>query len=526
MTDTEPTSERPDLTRERVVFAESEAQVYVYDHVNNWWEAWARVDDDRDGVGYDTEELPDDAGPLYSPELWPHPEKVRADAAEAKLAEVTSRAVSSPEGGEPPTPTVDFAVLYEYERQRAVAWAEKAQSLADGHRMVVESMAAQLDDRIALLRRAAEGRREYSAALREDEPNSALSGQRDALLAQAAALESAAKIMEGDNNPLYGLVPSWRWTDEEVRALETPDPAPSPNLGAGDSEELARRNRSLEDMSDAARKDNLRIIRALGLAEDDAIDDVVARAEELFGLTLRQEEEETPAPEVPELVDLPPEVRRLVHAVDRMLHNWNDPDGKWTNDELWRHLHACNAAIWSRLDLAPSVGGDSTPSVPRELLGRWVRQTWVAWASEQDSPKPSWLLPWEGLDAGQQEVDMRIGEALYGAGRAAENPALIFGGDSTDTAPSQYQPKPLDLPPIDPDTAWVHGGLGEDTVYRAPAGSAVPNDGEFMAHRIALGSDGNWDFHTCGRCGQALPGVGLGPCSASPPSGVGEVATP
>lgn len=57
----------------------------------------------------------------------------------------------------------------------------------------------------------------------------------------------------------------------------------------------------------------------------------------------------------------------------------------------------------------------------REELGRAVRQVWVAWAHEQPAPKPSWLLPWEALDDGQREVDMRIGEALHETGRRAQD---------------------------------------------------------------------------------------------------------
>lgn len=59
------------------------------------------------------------------------------------------------------------------------------------------------------------------------------------------------------------------------------------------------------------------------------------------------------------------------------------------------------------------------PREPRELLGRLVRQTWTEWAAEQPDAKPSWLLPWEEIDEGQREVDMRIGEMLFEAGRAA-----------------------------------------------------------------------------------------------------------
>lgn len=62
------------------------------------------------------------------------------------------------------------------------------------------------------------------------------------------------------------------------------------------------------------------------------------------------------------------------------------------------------------------------PAEPRELVGRLVRQVWVQWAREQPDPKPSWLLPWEGLDDGQREADMRIGAALFDAGyRAGAN---------------------------------------------------------------------------------------------------------
>lgn len=76
---------------------------------------------------------------------------------------------------------------------------------------------AKTADRVALLRKAAEGRREYAAKIGEDQAT---------MLTQAATLETAAKIMEGDDGPLYGLLPSWRWTDEMERNLHgRPDPA-------------------------------------------------------------------------------------------------------------------------------------------------------------------------------------------------------------------------------------------------------------------------------------------------------------
>lgn len=53
-----------------------------------------------------------------------------------------------------------------------------------------------------------------------------------------------------------------------------------------------------------------------------------------------------------------------------------------------------------------------------EALGRLVREAWVAWAREQDDPKPSWLVPWEELGDGQREADIRIGEAVAAGERA------------------------------------------------------------------------------------------------------------
>jgi hypothetical protein len=56
------------------------------------------------------------------------------------------------------------------------------------------------------------------------------------------------------------------------------------------------------------------------------------------------------------------------------------------------------------------------PRPSREELGHRIREVWVRWAREQADPKSSWLLPWEDLDDGQREVDMRMGEALFGLG--------------------------------------------------------------------------------------------------------------
>ena len=70
-------------------------------------------------------------------------------------------------------------------------------------------------------------------------------------------------------------------------------------------------------------------------------------------------------------------------------------------------------------------GTPAIPGDPREPLGRLVRETWVAWACEQRDRKLSWLVPWDNLDDGQREVDMRIGEAV--ANYALTENAATYG---------------------------------------------------------------------------------------------------
>ena len=71
-----------------------------------------------------------------------------------------------------------------------------------------------------------------------------------------------------------------------------------------------------------------------------------------------------------------------------------------------------------------SPGPHSEPD-PREPLGRIVRETWVAWAKEQENPKPSWLAGWDELDDGQREVDMRIASAV--AAQAVHDAGFVHG---------------------------------------------------------------------------------------------------
>jgi hypothetical protein len=57
----------------------------------------------------------------------------------------------------------------------------------------------------------------------------------------------------------------------------------------------------------------------------------------------------------------------------------------------------------------------------RNDLGRMVREEWIAWATEQAdiAEHPHWLTSWDELPERDKEVDRRIGERLYNAGRVA-----------------------------------------------------------------------------------------------------------
>lgn len=62
------------------------------------------------------------------------------------------------------------------------------------------------------LRAAAAGRREYAAS-------GGLDHQVEALHIEACALDRAADLVDGDDSPLYGWLPSWRWSQEMEDAL-------------------------------------------------------------------------------------------------------------------------------------------------------------------------------------------------------------------------------------------------------------------------------------------------------------------
>lgn len=66
-------------------------------------------------------------------------------------------------------------------------------------------------DLAALLRYASEGRREYLRDVPDD--------MRPLVEVEVSTLESAAVVAEGRLDPLYGWLPSWRWTDEMTNRL-------------------------------------------------------------------------------------------------------------------------------------------------------------------------------------------------------------------------------------------------------------------------------------------------------------------
>jgi hypothetical protein len=88
----------------------------------------------------------------------------------------------------------------------------------------------------------------------------------------------------------------------------------------------------------------------------------------------------------------------------------------------------------------------------REPLGRLVRDTWIAWAKEQPDPKDSWLVPWDDLDAGQREADMRIGEAVAAA--VAER----LDGSEPASEPPAGEYARVEIMGHDERTGWVTDG--------------------------------------------------------------------
>lgn len=82
-------------------------------------------------------------------------------------------------------------------------------ALAAGASLIVRAALAAAAGR---LRRASSGRAEYASRFPEG-------AQRDVLESEALILRLAADVVLGDDGPLYGWLPSWRWTDEMTARL-------------------------------------------------------------------------------------------------------------------------------------------------------------------------------------------------------------------------------------------------------------------------------------------------------------------
>lgn len=66
----------------------------------------------------------------------------------------------------------------------------------------------------------------------------------------------------------------------------------------------------------------------------------------------------------------------------------------------------------------PLAESDMSGNDHRDVLGRRVRELWVAWAQRQEKPKPSWLVSYDELSEADKEADRCIGSALWGDGFA------------------------------------------------------------------------------------------------------------
>lgn len=117
-----------------------------------------------------------------------------------------------------------------------------------------------------------------------------------------------------------------------------------------------------------------------------------------------------------------------------------------------------------------------------ETLGRRVREIYVEWAREQPDPKPSWLVPWDQLDPGQKEVDIRIGLALYSLGlnataaeRTSADKGLVGFNPDWTIAPAAHLQEWLD----------EHGMSVEAFVAACPGvGDDVREDAEVMVRDV------------------------------------------
>lgn len=68
------------------------------------------------------------------------------------------------------------------------------------------------------------------------------------------------------------------------------------------------------------------------------------------------------------------------------------------------------------VDLIKGAASEATAQL-REVLGKHVREVWLAWARMQPDAKRAWINAWEDVEERHREVDRDIGEALFNMGR-------------------------------------------------------------------------------------------------------------
>ncbi len=145
--------------------------------------------------------------------LLVHIERLESERADAYNALPDS--VSGDAAPESATLADRIRALAGESRQRLNGWRDAQKR--------VRELRAEKELALASLSAAAAGRREYAEAIPEDETNPSLAESRMLLLFEAGVLERAAAVVDGDRRPLYGWLPSWRWTDEMVERMKVGD---------------------------------------------------------------------------------------------------------------------------------------------------------------------------------------------------------------------------------------------------------------------------------------------------------------
>lgn len=82
----------------------------------------------------------------------------------------------------------------------------------------------------------------------------------------------------------------------------------------------------------------------------------------------------------------------------------------------WQFMPRTKAALDLLVTPPPAAAPGAVQTPDRETLGRMVRDVWLEHQRAKPHPKPENLRPWDELDEGAKEVEMKMGERLYWAG--------------------------------------------------------------------------------------------------------------